>query len=75
MNMELIRKRKRQLCGESVTLPYIDIKEDLAAVLKLTMEHKPVTRKEITLTKMNAALPLAPDWFKPFGDAVIEMYK
>lgn len=75
MNIEQLTKRKRELCGKNISVPCINVKDDLAAVLKLSTEHKQVTPESILITKMRAALPYVSQELKPFAQAILKLYE
>jgi hypothetical protein len=75
LNIEQLQKRKRQLCGETRTVPAFNVNEDLAAILKLSLDHRPITDESILFEKMEVALDRVSPELKPFCEAIIILFK
>ena len=75
MNIELLKKRKHELCGWTRPSDAYVSHDDLAIILKLIQKSLPVTKERIQIEKMKLALTQLPiDAYRPFLDAIIQMY-
>ena len=77
--MNLLNDRARQLGFLSKSRNYnIDSSrrlEDLAAIVKLVIDTKEVTEKNILLAKAKSALLDLPPELQPFGEILINIYQ
>ena len=77
--MNLLNDRARQLGVLSKSRNYnIDSSrrlEDLAAIVKLVIDTKEVTEKNILLAKAKSALLDLPPELQPFGEILINIYQ
>ncbi len=74
MNKELLTKRYRELVGHNIQVKSFST-DDLAASLKLAMSGKEVNKKNLLITKMESNIETLPYNYKPFGQAILEIYK
>ena len=76
MNMSLIRKRKRELCGITRNMKYSVDYDGMAIAIKLLRPNRPVTNESIILEKMRYSLPyIMGTPYAPFCEAIMELYK
>jgi len=77
MNIKLLKKRRRELFGESKSIDMQIPKEDLAAALSLVLENKPVTSGAILIKRMETNIELMDhnSLTYPFFVAIIQLYK
>jgi len=75
LNLELLRKKKVALCGQSVTVEQFSVKDDLAAILSLSLKGETVNKKSILIEKMKTALPFVSEEIKPFAEAILQIYQ
>ncbi len=75
MNIELLKKQYKKLVpGTNVTVANFNM-DDLPVSMKLELEGKQVTAKNILATKMKVGLDSVPESLKPFMEAIIELYE
>jgi hypothetical protein len=74
MNIDILKQRKRQLCGENKECSVTIDRDDMAAIVSLAISGKPITHVSMLIKQMQIALDTLPDNLKPFARAVIEIY-
>ncbi len=61
--------------GHTVKVSRPENREDLAYLLKLKLEGKEASERNILIMKMEAYLSRVPEEYRPFMEAILEMYK
>ena len=75
MNIQLLEKRKRELCGIRKEMKRFDMTDTLAAITQLSIEHKPISERAILIAKMEGLLDTVPDNRRPFCEAILRLTK
>jgi hypothetical protein len=77
MNSSLLQERYRQLVPpHKVVKPLpLSLEDDLAVLCSLALTETPITPENALVRRMEANLPYLSDDLKPFGEAILELYK
>ena len=75
LNLKQLIRRRRQLCGETVTIELFNVHGELEAITSLMSSGEAVTKRNILLVQMEAALPFVSPEMRPFCESVLHFMK